>query len=396
MTLISATEKAWPVAAAGLADQLVALGKLTDATWHAAVSAVPRHRLVPRYWIQDATGDWRETDTTAPAEQWMGRVYSNAVLISALHRDGDRTDVLSSSTQPGLMVRMLEALEIDDGHRVLEIGTGTGYNAALVSHRLGSEHVFTLDVEAELVDTARVRLAELGYTPTLQTGDGALGMAEHAPFDRIIATCAVPAVPWAWVEQLTADGQLLTDLKIAHGAGSLVKLHRTGPDSAEGRFEPVYAAFMDLRPDAKPSAPTRLPPGEATDRRTTTVDPRTPWSSLVVWFLAAFDLGPDVSIGYTGTDTTRPPAAVRISTPDGSWAEITLDHPDTPPDESEQTVTEGGPRALWRLVENAHHLWERHGKPDWARFGLTATPQRQSIWLDDPATGPRWNLPTAP
>ncbi|MGH3567033.1 MAG: hypothetical protein ACRDRH_13565 [Pseudonocardia sp.] len=101
-----------------------------------------------------------------------------------------------------------------------------------------------------------------------------------------------------------------------------------------------------------------------------------------------------MSIGYTGTDMTRPPSAVRISTRDGPWAEITIDpEPGQPTTESARGVTEGGPRALWRMMEDAHQLWEDLGQPNWARFGLTATPDRQTVWLDDPVTGTRWDLP---
>jgi methyltransferase of ATP-grasp peptide maturase system len=396
VTLSPAVEAAWPARAAALADELARLGKLTDPAWRAAVAEVPRHRLVPRFWTQDATGAWQETDTaTAPPEEWLERVYSNKVLISALAGEGSGARTRSSSSQPGLMVRMLEALQIRDGHRVLEIGTGTGYNAALLSHRLEAGNVFSVDVEPDLVEEARARLAELGYHPTLRAGDGALGLPDHAPFDRIIATCAVPAIPWAWIDQLTEGGMVLTDVKIAQNAGGLVLLQRGADDRAEGRFDSVYAAFMNLHPTptAVPGTATaRARPGPVTEQRTTTVDPRTPWTSLVVWFLAVFDLGADVSIGYTGTDMTRPPAAVRIATPDGSWAEIELDDQQTPG--APRAVTEGGPRSLWRMVERAHDTWEGHGRPGWERFGLTVAPGWQTVWLDDLDAGPSWDLPS--
>src|SRR5262249_61868423 len=102
---------------------------------------------------------------------------------------------VSSSTAPGLMVRMLEALDVHDGHRVLEIGTGTGYNAALLAARLGDTQVFSVELRPDLTEAARQRLADTGYHPPLVTRDGGEGLAEHAPYDRIIATCAVPAVP---------------------------------------------------------------------------------------------------------------------------------------------------------------------------------------------------------
>ncbi|QYN32955.1 methyltransferase domain-containing protein [Pseudonocardia sp. DSM 110487] len=87
-------------------------------------------------------------------------------------------------------------LDAAPGHTVLEIGTG--YNAALLCHRLGSEAVTSIDIDPELVDAARETLMSVGFTPTLVAGDGADGVPERAPFDRILATCAVPAVPGAW------------------------------------------------------------------------------------------------------------------------------------------------------------------------------------------------------
>jgi methyltransferase of ATP-grasp peptide maturase system len=384
----------WQDRAAKLADTLTGLGKLTDPAWQAAVRDVARHELVPRFYTQDSTGAWTESDTSTEAGRaaWLDAVYSNKPLITALRQDTDPVRVLSSSSQPGLMTRMLEALDVHSGHRVLEIGTGTGYNAALLSHRLGAENVFSVDVEPDLIDLARARLAALGYTPILAAADGALGLPEHGPFDRIIATCAVPAIPWAWVEQLRIGGTILTDLKTAHSAGSLVRLTRTEDNLAEGRFDPTYAAFMGLR--HQPGEPDRTVTWAARDttvahRSTSTVDPQTPWNALVVWFLAAFDLGPDVSIGYTGPDTTSPPTAVTLSTPDGSWAHVALAVVD-----GAHEVTEGGPRRLWRAVENAHQLWNRLERPGWDRFGLTVTPDTHTLWVDQPEGEHRWTCST--
>jgi SAM-dependent methyltransferase len=90
----------------------------------------------------------------------------------------------SSSTMPSLMARMLEALDVRDGHRVLEIGTGTGYNAALLCHRLGPRNVVSIDIDPTLVAAARSRLADLGYHPTLVAGDGTTGAVQHGPYDR--------------------------------------------------------------------------------------------------------------------------------------------------------------------------------------------------------------------
>lgn len=132
-------------------------------------------------------------DVTSPAG--LDLVYSPVTLTTALADWGTHQVAVSSSTKPDLMLRMLETLDVQDGHRVLEIGTGSGYNAALLAHRLGDDQVFSIDVDHELVDAARRRLDRIGRRPTLITGDGVNGLPEHAPYDRIIATCSVPAVP---------------------------------------------------------------------------------------------------------------------------------------------------------------------------------------------------------
>ncbi|ASO19494.1 methyltransferase of ATP-grasp peptide maturase system [Actinoalloteichus hoggarensis] len=373
----------WQPHAARLADELAAAGKLTSPEWRAAVAAVPRHHLVPAYY-QHTPGGWERIDTAS--EAGLATVYSNTVLLTAVDDTGSGTVIRSSATQPGLMTRMLESLDLSDGQRVLEIGTGTGYNAALLSHRLGDDRVFSIDVEPDLLALARERLAGLGRRPTLVAGDGAAGLPEYAPFDAVIATCAVPAVPWAWVEQTRVSGVILTDLKIAVGAGSLVRLTRLAAKHAEGRFDPVYAAFMDLRRQAG-AVPERMRVrrDHAESRRCTRLDPRIPWNNLVVWFLASFALGPGIAHGYTGEDTARPPTAVWIATADGSWAEVTLSAT-----EDGHTVAEGGPRRLWSILEDTHQQWCDLDEPAWDRFGLSVTPGRQTLWLDHPDSEHTW------
>lgn len=191
----------WRELAQRLADELVAEGVLRTPAWRAAIEQIPRHVFVPRFYVQQSGGRWIET--TGEAESWLTAVYRNEPLITelAVAASGNRVTV-SSSTKPGLMVRMLEVLDVHDENRVLEIGTGTGYNAGLLSHRLGADRVFSIDIGTGLVDAARDRLATLGLAPTLSVTHGAGAMPEHAPFDRIIATCSLPAVPWSWAEQV--------------------------------------------------------------------------------------------------------------------------------------------------------------------------------------------------
>lgn len=346
MTLETPTAE-WHALARRLADDLVAAGKIKSPEWRRIVAEVPRHTFTPDVFQRAPDGIWHRLDTSTEhgRSEWLDRVYSNTALLTASTDTATSGSLRSSSSMPGLMTRMLEALDIQDGHRVLEIGTGAGYNAGLLSRRLGDANVFSVDIEPDLVDLARARLAGLGYRPTLCAADGADGLPEFAPFDRILATCAVPAIPTAWIEQTRPGGVILTDLKPTHGAGSLVRLVRDD-DGAEGRFDPVYAAFMDMRSHHAAQLPRRDRPVKdrsATPRhRTSTLDPDTPWNSLLVWFLASFDLGPDVRIGYSRPDDSGRPTASSITLADGSWAEVTLTD-----DHGTHEVMEGGPRAAW-------------------------------------------------
>src|SRR5207248_8077907 len=98
-------------------------------------------------------------DEPARRAAWLDEIYSDTVLTIRVVG----STVTSTSSMPSLMWAMLDALEVEPGHRVLEIGTGSGYNAALLSERLGDELVTSVDVDGELVELARARLAQAGY-----------------------------------------------------------------------------------------------------------------------------------------------------------------------------------------------------------------------------------------
>jgi methyltransferase of ATP-grasp peptide maturase system len=377
----------WRAVAHRLVDEMVADGVLHTPAWCEAVETVPRHVFVPRFYRQQPDGTW--TETNGDTDGWLAAVYRDEPLITelAVASNGNRVTV-SSSTKPGLMVRMLEALDVRDGHRVLEIGTGTGYNAALLSHRLGSDAVFSVDIGQGLVDAARDRLAGLGFAPTLAVAHGASGLPDHAPFDRIIATCSVPAVPWAWAEQVREGGLVLVDVKPSVHAGNLVLLTRYA-DRLEGRFLPRWAGFMAMRAaDRAPEPMLILGDVREGIRSATLLDPL-PWSSLVPWFLAQSRMPDEVAFGYRGATGAGPDWAV-FSSRDGSWCAVRMQADDA----GEREVRQGGPVELWSEVEAAHRTWNDLGQPGWERFGLTITPDgSHRVWLDDPGGDVRWNLP---
>jgi methyltransferase of ATP-grasp peptide maturase system len=386
---VTTTDTEWRTRARQLAQHLADNGVLDDPAWRDAFESVPRHVFVPRFYRQQPDAEWSET--TAQDDGWLNAVYSDEPLVTALAEiaSGSRVTV-SSSSKPALMARMLAALDMRDGMKVLEIGTGTGYNAALLTHRLGDGHVFSVDIDADLVETARHRLAELGYAPTLAAVHGAGGFSEHAPYDRIIGTLSVPSVPWAWAEQLTDGGLVLIDVKRGIHAGNLVLL-RKHTDRLEGRFLAKWAGFMTIRDTdaAPPMVPSVAAKPEDGARSSTRLDPR-PWTAAVPWMLATSRLPRQLAFGYLGFTETGPEWAT-FTGDDDSWCAVRMQ----PDEHGHREVREGGSLAIWAAFERTFAEWEALDQPGWDRLGLTVTSDtRHRVWLDSPDGAHEWELPT--
>src|SRR6266511_87848 len=221
----------WRWRARKLADQLVAGGAIMDPAWGEAFAATPRHVFVPRFF----DGDQEITDDAG--DRWLDAVYADAALLTTrLPAAGyDGTLPTSSSSRPRIMAIMLDRLDVRPGMRVLEIGTGTGYNTAVLCHRLGDGGVATVDLDPDLINSAVVRLGMLGYHPTVVAADGAEGLPATAPYDRILATCAITHIPPEWIRQLTDGGRIVAPF--AGGAGALAVLTKTAPDEVTGRID---------------------------------------------------------------------------------------------------------------------------------------------------------------
>jgi protein-L-isoaspartate(D-aspartate) O-methyltransferase len=141
-------------------------------------------------------------------------------------------------SQPYIVAYMSEALRIGPGSRVLEIGTGSGYQAAVLS-RMGAE-VFSLEIVPELYRRARATLERLGIASLhLRLGDGARGWPEEAPFSAIILTAAPKAIPEALLNQLADEGTLLAPLGEVELAQELVRVIRRGEGFETERLLPV-------------------------------------------------------------------------------------------------------------------------------------------------------------
>ncbi|MGH3610695.1 MAG: methyltransferase domain-containing protein, partial [Pseudonocardiaceae bacterium] len=156
---------------ADLAEQFTAKSTLRTPVWREVFERTWRHPYVPGYY-PDKDSPLVLCIDSSRREEWLDAVYSDTTLItkampvplSRALRPATGTIYTSSSTLPSLVLEMLEDLDVANGHRVLEIGTGTGYNAALLCERLGSAQVTSVDIDPELVDLARERLAANGYT----------------------------------------------------------------------------------------------------------------------------------------------------------------------------------------------------------------------------------------
>jgi protein-L-isoaspartate(D-aspartate) O-methyltransferase len=194
---------------AELVDQLRAKGVLRSSAVAGAFAAVPREHFIPE----------------VMGQQGADAVYSDQAFIT---KKDARGMPLSSSSQPALMAKMLELLELRPAQRVLEIGAGTGYNAALLAHLVGPQgKVTSVEVDEEIARSAKRALKQSGYGVSVKVGDGRAGWSNSAPYDRIVATACADEIPRSWLDQL--------------GEGGLLELPlRLDPDRAAIQVIPVF------------------------------------------------------------------------------------------------------------------------------------------------------------
>lgn len=213
-----------------------------------AFSHIPRHEFVLEFYervLNNKHVAWRQHKQTEIREDaWLQLVYRDAALTTRLDANGFPG---SSSSMPSIMAAMLQALQIKRGQRVLEIGTGTGYNAALLAYLVGDPHlVTTIDVEKELVELAEPAILRcIGPGMTIIAGDGLRGVESNAPYDRIIATGSYPNVPHPWLDQLAPGGLLLMNLQ-RNLANIMLLLKKAEQGVIAGKILPIKASFMPL------------------------------------------------------------------------------------------------------------------------------------------------------
>jgi protein-L-isoaspartate(D-aspartate) O-methyltransferase len=284
-------------------------------SWAAAFAEVDRAQFIPsQIWFDDEQGCTQPVNRDGEPDRWRSAVYSDEPIVTQLD-DGatawpaTSNAATSSASQPSMVLSMLAALDVQHGQQVLEIGTGTGYNTALLAHRVGEQRVTSIEVDPVLTDQARANLKAAGYLPTVVCADGVSGWPDSAPYDRIICTAAVVAgrLPYAWVAQTRPGGLILTPWGTAYHNGALVRLSVPGDGTASGRVI-GSAAFMRLRGQRTPFGhAARL--GDLVDTSTTTAESTTSITpSEVATGEGAFSIGlhlPGVQCGVFSEDNDR-------------------------------------------------------------------------------------------
>ncbi|WP_162793772.1 methyltransferase domain-containing protein [Streptomyces paludis] len=357
---------------------------LADALIH-----VPRYPFIPRQaWAagtpagagSGATrGRWIDRD--ADPEVWWRAVSSDAAIYTQLD-DGESPLTAEnaaktfaptcSASSPSLVAAFLRRLGPGQGDRILEIGTGTGWTAGLLSYVTGDQkNVTTVEVDAALAAVAERNLRSVGMAPRLVVGDGTAGIPDPAAtFDGVHVTCGVRDIPYRWVEQTRPGGVIV----LPHApATRLLRLTVGENGTASGSFHEV-CSFMLLRAQRRPVS--RLKRTEPRTRKLRTApDPLLHAHTEPGLEVLLGDLVGDIpfATGSSGSGSGSGSGDAGLLSSGTSLATVEAGR-----------VTQTGPRDLWDEAEEVYRGWKERGSPGLDRIGFTVTRSRQYVWLDDP------------
>ncbi|MCX4822705.1 ATP-grasp peptide maturase system methyltransferase [Streptomyces sp. NBC_01142] len=364
-------------------------GVLKSPWLRGAVEAVPREQFLHPGVFLDEGRTWRPvTALGTDPDDWLKIAYSVDTLTTQLdgHLTADQTGEpvagvpTSSSTDPTTVVGMIEALDLTADHRVLEIGTGTGYSTALMCHYLGEDNVTTVEVDPQVAARADAALETAGHSTWTVTGDGLLGHPHRAPYDRVIATCAVRRIPYTWIRQTKPGGLVLATVGSWPWGTGLAKLTVGEDGTAEGTII-GRSSFMQARAQAVTPVAGDLSArtAYADSERTALVSPL----ALDEWmpaFLAQLAAPGAQFVCAARSDGS--PLRYLFDPERESFAEFLADG-------ESWTVRQGGPVALWDDVERALVAWQDNGSPGIEAVRLRVTDRSHLYWID---SGPllRW------
>ncbi|MGW6741458.1 methyltransferase domain-containing protein [Streptomyces sp. NPDC055025] len=383
-----------------LTRHLLELGVLTP-EWAKVFRAVPRSLFLPDlFWAYDtSTGRSEPVARDDDPAGWARAAYENIPLITqwddgrhAGTQPGDKPT--SSASMPSVVASMLGDLEVSEGMRVLEVGTGTGWNAGLLAHRLGGADVVSVEIDPAVAARASGALARAGVAPLVVEGDGRDGWAPGAPYDRVIVTAGVRVIPPRWLEQTRPGGVILAPwgTHYTHQDG-LVRLTVSEDGRAVGPFLRMVE-FMKLRDQRLDwnqfVGHVKEFPGDADVSSTALTAADVGGRYDTADFVAGLCV-PDCAHVVNQGDSDEPGDARAwfLDIRSRSWAAVVFT-----PGAAEATVHQSGTRRLWDEVEHALTWWIDRGRPEYDRFGLTVDRDGSARpWLDAPSnilpfTGP--------
>ncbi|KEF07570.1 MULTISPECIES: methyltransferase domain-containing protein [Streptomyces] len=361
----------WHSAAAGLAATVTD----PDSRWRTPVASIPRHELIPRWWERGPGGTWALKDGAADPEAWEQAAYSNLSKITRvgpLHADrsepGEAPEggPTSSATLPSLVVRMLRHGRLHEGMDILDVGTGSGYSAALLAHRFGSARITSVDVDPYLTEAAAERLEGMGLHPAIVTADATGPLPGR--FDRIVSMVSVNPLPASWLAALRPGGRLVT---VISRTSMIVTAWKTEDGGAAGTTARDWAGFMNTRhgPDYPPGVVSRFADRidqdgeEISTGRYPVLDVDEAWEVRSTLELRA----PGTECAYREDESGLRTAW--LVHPDGSWARASGGKGRPP------TVHQSGPRRLWDVLDRIRNRLNTMGGLPVYGVPLTITPE---------------------
>ncbi|MET9931728.1 MULTISPECIES: protein-L-isoaspartate O-methyltransferase [unclassified Streptomyces] len=343
-----------------------------DSAWvRGAMAAFPRHRFAPDVvWEWDGRR-WVAVDREREPGRWAELVYPEPQDSTVTQiTDGLPTSSLSCTQ---VVADMLDSLMLEPGQSVVELGTGSGWNAALLAHRAGPEgRVVSVETDTGLARVAAERLAAARARVEVRTGDGTAGIAVLEPADRLMATYAVETVPRAWIGQVRHGGRIVFPWgRLGHFALTVAEDGKSATGWLQG-----LATFMGDRHATGTAASPAPAPGDET-----AADDQEMFEDLtgghLLFALRVSHPGIVVSVEGSGAQ-----ARVRLRE-ETSGRSALVERAD-----GALVAVSGEGRELWAALRTGYQLWRERGQPEQWDFGMTVSPAGQIVWIHDPGNGP--------
>ncbi|MFC9067120.1 methyltransferase domain-containing protein [Streptomyces harbinensis] len=355
-----------------LTESLAEAGHFREEWLRLAFGRIPREKFAPETVWRWSEGGWRALNRREDPGGWAELVYHpTGALVTQIDdgspaADGAGIGATSSMSSAEVVLSMLSVLDLRPGHSVLEIGSGTGYNAALLCERLGAERVVTVEIDPLLAELATQRLASAGHRPLVVCGDGEAGYPDRAPYDRLIATASVRRVPPAWLRQVRPGGVMVIPWYPNPAGFGLIRLRMSEDGTARGRFQ-GRASFMPVR-GQRTVNPRVTALWDATWDEADRID-----GDAGLLELGRADARFALGVRLPGFSAqVRGDGLLLLSDDDESWLWIKRD-----------ATYRHGPRDLVAEAGRFLGWWRAEGSPGAEEFGITVTGEEQLVWLRD-------------